>query len=379
MMLWWIVSAAFAQTCDVGALQAQLAEASPVAVPRAYLALAGCDPAAAKASADVALPRTLAGRDGNDAALAALDVGAHDAVAKWIRALESGERTTAIDFLGATCGEHAEVANFFAASFEREGKGFWDDRWYRGLADCRTEANRATLNDALNDPYLQERGNRGLYFGLLEVYARNLGAAALPSLEAALAANADSQDASLVVRAFADAANVGQLGGMDAKAAKKSVETLVRLAPSLSPTVIDTVRDTLRALGDDATSEAMARHRWKSRFSGGYTYVAVAHELVTCKNGKQQATFHYGDLNESGARFPDTVLATLDATLEGAWGLDAAEKCKGEGEIIVAMTPEPVEGEAAVSEWLEAQRETFKAKSSGFSKVEEKPHGPTPI
>ena len=379
MFSWMMVAAAMAADCDLSTLRADLDAASPVAVPRAYLALAKCDPDAARDTAEAALARTLAGRDGNDAALAALDVGAHGPVAEWMGTLQSGERTTTIDFLGKQCAEHPEVASFFAASFEREGKDFWEQRWYRGLSDCRSDAVRSTLEAALGDSHIQERANRGLYFGLLEVYARNLKADALPTLTEALEANAGDKDASLVVRAFADAANVGQLGGMDAEAAKAAREALVTLAPKLNPDVIDTVRDTLRALGDDTASERVVRHRWPELYSGSYTYLAVAHELATCKNGKQQAVFHYGDLTEPGERFPNTMAADLESTLTRAWGLDLAAKCKGEGELTVEMTTQPISGESEASDWLETQRKAFDAKVDGYSKIDESAHEPAPI
>jgi hypothetical protein len=379
MLISWFIPMALAADCDPSKLRSDLDEATPIAVPRAYLALAECDATAARAAAEPALARMLAGRDGNDAVLAALDVGADAVVATWMGNLQSGERTTTIDFLGKQCGEHPAVASFFATSLEREGTDFWEQRWYRGLSDCRTDGVRATLDAALVDPFIQERANRGLYFGILEVYARNLKADALPTLTEALDANAGDQDASLVVRAFADAANVGQLGGMDAADTKAAIAALVELAPKLNANVIDTVRDTLVALGAVRESGQMVRYRWPDRFADAYTYQAAVHELASCKNGKQQAKLHHGHLIESGERFPDTVAAGLEAQLIEAWGLDLASKCKGEGELFVEMTREPMSDDAQADEWLDAQREAFQGRVEGFSKVEEIAQDPTSI
>src|SRR5690606_703284 len=132
------------------------------------------------------------------------------------------------------------------AAAQREGERFWKDGWYRGLGDCRSEGVQQLLTDAISGDGAGSAfaSDRALWSAVLEVYARNLGADAVPRLEQLVAEIEDEGEKRLVVSAFADAANVGDSAGIDAGAAKAAVEALERLGPGLPGTVVDQARNT---------------------------------------------------------------------------------------------------------------------------------------
>ena len=134
LMIGMLAPAAWAQ-CDAKQLKSDLAEASPVAVARVYLKLAECDADAALETAEEAVPRLLSGDEGNQAAVAALSVGAEAPVSKWVDGLEPDQRSATIDYLGRKCKDEPKVAAFFVSAHTKLGETFWKDRWYRGLAD----------------------------------------------------------------------------------------------------------------------------------------------------------------------------------------------------------------------------------------------------
>ena len=344
--------------CDIQQLQQDVAQASPIAVGRYYVQLAECDQEAARKLAPKAMPRVLASEDGNRAALHALLSGAPQAVDAWLERLEPGGRTGALDFLGEQCAEHPSVADFFVQSRKAKGETFWTDRWYRGLADCRTPSIQALLTEIMAEPSLRERDNRSRFFGILDVYARNLGVEAIPELERLATELQDKRERTLVVRAYADAAQVGTLGGSDLTVIPVAIASLERVAPHLSADRIESLRDTLMALDAPDVAGAMVRYRWPERLHNGrYTYVAYAIESVTCKNGKTQAIFHYGDILEAPTRWPT---GKVDAHhLPSHWNLDAAARCKGTGETTMAVIEEPVTDDAHAESWLQQHLDAF--------------------
>jgi len=366
----WITAAALGADCDVSALKAALNEASPVVVPERFVALAECDAGAAKAAAQGALDKTLAGDEANEAVKTALAVGAEAEVSAWLDKLEPDLRSKTIQWLGQQCKAEPAVEKFFVNSTETKGEDFWKERWYRGLADCKTPDIQALLTTAMGSKEVgRDSRDRSAFFGLLEVYAKNLGAASHPTLTELATEITDAAEVRLVVSAFSNSASVGSKTGMDQPAAKKAISAINALGPTLPADAVDAGRDTLRALGADDDANAFVVHRWSDRFDGGYTYLAAATEIVTCKNGKTQAYLHLGELHESGRAWPDAIEAGLKSTLESGWSLDHAAKCKGTGETTVAMTREPVT--SGDSSFFDTQRETFATTSKGSDKAEE--------
>lgn len=363
-----------ASACDAAALSARVFEASPVAIPGPYAELAACDPGAAQAAAPVVFGKLLAGDDANPAVAAGLTVGAADEVSGWLKGLQPDERSRTVGWLGGQCKTTPEVEAFFVKAHTEMGAAFFEERWYRGLADCRTPSIQALLTSAIEgDEYGIGSKDRGAFLGLLEVYSRNLGAQAVPRLEAFATQMSSGTEAGLIVSAFGDAANLGSTQGVNQAAAKDAIAALVRLGPQLPPTATDQARETLRSLGDEAAANDLVQYKWPDRLtSGTYTYRASASEIVTCKNGKVEAYFHHGDLLEGARLWPDAVKAASDAALRDVWKLEArAAKCKGTAEIETDVTSEPVGDASEATQWLDLRRKAFKSASSGAGKVEE--------
>lgn len=364
-----LASAASAQSCDAKKLAKDLETASPVAVPKMFLELVTCDPAAANKAAALAMGKTLAGDEGNQAALAALKVGAQKPVMDWVDGLEPDFRSSTMLWFGDQCAQVPEVGQFFVDSANQKTDVFLKERWYRGMSKCRVEGVQNVLREIVEKDSLKL--NRESRFGLLEVYARNLGKGAIPHLKATALQLGDPKEIRLVLNAFADAANVGAVEGMDEAAAKEAIAAIVELAPQTHPEAIDQVRDTLRALGATDQANASVKYRWPDRFAdGNYAWAVVATELATCKNGKSMALLHTGLLT-AGEVWPDALSADLEAAAKRAWGLDAAAKCKGTGTTTVVMSDEPMSSEESLAAFVKENRKAYDDAAKGAWKAEE--------
>ncbi len=365
------------EACDTKALVAELAEASPVAVPGIYANLVKCDADKGKALAEDAMSRTLAGDAGNTGAEAAISVGAGEEVRTWLEGLEPDQRSRTIAHMGKRCGESEHVAQWMVESHDAMGEQFWRDRWYRGLADCRTEGIQSLLAVAIDgDVAGKGASDRHRFRGLLEVYARNLGRNALPKL-AELALTLESEDDIVfVVNAYSDAANLGALEGADPETMTEAIRSIQAIGGQLPPKAVDQARITLQALGDEAAADRFARYRWPDRkVDGVYRYMAVAIEDYTCKNGKQRAVFHYAEFTEAGSMWPEQVKALLAEKVTYEWELEAqAEKCKGEVKITVDMPSEPLADDDQAKKYLDAQRQVFLRQVQGYNKASEEEH-----
>ena len=360
---------AFADDCDAKAMVKELPEASPIAISRLYIELVECDAEVGKKHAGEALSRMLEGNESNEAVAAALSVGAAEEVRKWLDSLEPDQRSRTIRYLGTQCSSSEAAEQFLVESHERLGSKFFEERFHRGLSDCRTEGIQGVLKSALEDDAVT--AERTQFFSVLEVYSRNLGAEAVPTL-ARLASELEDDEVVLVVSAFADAANVGGTGGVDADAAEKAVAALTTLGASFSPGIIDQARSTLVALGAEDAASSFATYRWpEKKVDDKYIYTAVCEELVACKNGKKQGYLHYGRFTEGGSKWPDELAEDLQNILNARWTMDAAEKCKGEAEFVVDMTHEPTMDDEAAREWLARKTQAFRAKAAQFQKAAE--------
>jgi hypothetical protein len=351
-----------AADCDADALRASLDEASPIAVPRAYVNLAKCDEGAAKEHAKAALSRTLAGSDANEAVLVALNAGAEDDVRAWLKTIEPDQRSRTIKYLGLNCQDNKPVSDFFVISHELLGTNFWKERWHRGLTECRNEDIQHLLITALDDDYVGRNARgRDKFFAFLEVYARNLGEASLPLLNELIAETKDVREQSLLLSIFADAANVGGVKGVNPDVAAKAVSQITAMGPELSPAIIDQARDTLTALGSEDVASTFAKYRWPERLvDGKYHYQVAAQEFVTCKNEKKYAKFHYGEIVEAGSVWPNEIEALLAATLTDQWELDAlSTKCKGSLDLKVSLITEPLPSQQDPKEWLDRYKFAF--------------------
>jgi len=345
-------SLASAQDCDAAQLAQETAEATPVGSARAFVQLANCDAAQAKAIAAETLPRLLGGDDANQAAVMAIRVGAAEPVSAWMGGLEADERARTVRALGEACNESVEVQTFFVERAEKLGDKFWSDRWYRALTTCRVPAVQEILSAELDKGLVDDPLR---FFAVLETYARSAGGTAVPRLETLALATEDAEAQANIIAAFADAARVGTPEGIDAAAAGAATETIRKLAPSLQTKAVEQARMTLLALGDEPGSDNMAAIRYKAADRGGESFIwgAVANETATCKNGKLQQRIHVAQVKERGNTWPDQLEDKVSGSADVAWELTLAEKCKGTGEVKWVLSGAPFGDDEAFNTWAD--------------------------
>lgn len=344
----------FAATCDARALTTALNEASPQGAPAAFVALAECDAAAAKKAAATAIPRFISGDAANQGVLAALRVGASAEVVAWTRGLQPDDRGSTIAALGAACAKNPPAQTFFLDAAKTMGDAFWNERWYRGLSTCQAPAIQQLLSDQLAKG---PSGDASRFHGLLEVYARNLGAAAVPKLKELAVATKDGEIQNYIVEAFSDAAGVGSEAGMNAEAADAAVKAIVAVAPQLQPKSIDKARVALQSLGAERASDELAAVRFAAvkQKEGNFLWGAVVLESAACKNGKTQQVVHVGKVTDPGQTWPDQLQAKVEASSKTSWGFELAEKCKGEGTLSFTVPGEPFADDAGFKAWVDGQ------------------------
>jgi hypothetical protein len=346
-----LIHPASAATCDAKALTKALTDALPNQSAKAYADLAACDATAAqKASAD-AFKKILPGEGGDAAVLTAIGVNAGDVVRAWVNSQEPDDRSRTISKLGEKCAQ-AGVPAFFLDTQKQLGDKFWSERWYRGLDDCRDPSIQELLKTRIATP----GGDRTLFFGIVEVFSRNLGKDAIPALKTSLQAEKDPEISTYLVNAFADAAGVGSANGANPDAVKAAVAAIVELAPTLPEKAVDQARVTLLALGSEADSDKMVavRHKAVAQANGTLLYGAVSTEAATCKKGDTRVVIHTGQITDSGHTWPDQLAERIKSPLETAWEFELAEQCKGTGTVETATPMTPFKDAAAYQAWVDA-------------------------
>lgn len=344
------------------AAKKELAEASPGGVAAAWEKLNTCDAAAAKTVLPDALKRAIPGPAANALALKGLDLGLTDAVTAWLPSLEPDQRASAVGFFGEKCNESAAAEGYFVASFAASPVKFAENRYLRAVASCKKPAIRELLDKAVttfSDGTTYK--DRTQFLAAVDAYARNAGGEAVPRLEALLTSVGSAEEESYVITAFASAARLGSAEGTDVDAAQKSVIAIVKSAPALKPNAIDQARQTLSALGAVEEADLLAKYRWPERKGDkGYRYAASASQVITCKNGKQQAWLHIAPLAEAGNFWPEQLEQRFAANLSGLWAIDAAaKKCKGTAEVHWEFPAEPFADDAGRDGWITVQKKAF--------------------
>lgn len=360
---------AHAQTCDARLLEKQAMAAAPSAMADAWLALANCSEKAALKMAPTHMQRMVADKASLPAIVKAIEIGAEKSIRAWLDEETPDVRSRLIAKIGGACKDNPAVATFFVNARAELGAAFWDDRWHKGLDDCRTPAVQKLLADALtSDDVGRDNRNQQQFFGVVEVYARNLGVDAIPTLKEFLANPKNEEEATLMVNSFADAANVGSMQGMNQEAADAAIAALVELAPTLPQRAVERARRALDAMKAPEQANALAKFAWTDHYvDGAYTYAMSAVEDVTCKNGKRYGLLHLGSFTESGNLWPDQLAEQIEAKLLAAWSPDSAEKCKGTGTITVTMSDAPVNAEELAA-WHAEQEQQFAATMAGAKK-----------
>jgi len=367
LLTYLLTQPAFAEECDAKPLISQLEESTPISSAKAYLALTACDEAAGKEHTAAAFEKILSGSEANEAMVAAIRLGEGEPVNTWLAALRPDERSRAINYLGKTCSSEETVQQFFADAHANLGERFYGDRWHRGLSNCRAKPIQDLLVSAIEDKQLRQDGTR--FFNVLEIYARNLGNKAIPTISALAQTTKDEEQLTYLVNTFADAANVGGEAGVNPVASKSAIAAISQLGPILPPQAIEQARQTLMSLNAEEQADELAAYRWKERMEDGvYQYAVTALETAECKNGKTFAYLHYAAFTEPGKMWPEQLQEHIGEKLIFEWELTGAEKCKGTGEHTFVVVKEPFSDDASVKKWISAQQSKFEKTGADYDK-----------
>lgn len=370
LVLSLLIPIADAAPCNTRALRAQIVSGSPAEAGEAFVTLADCNAPEARRQARPAFNRMVDADTAKDAVVAAVKLGVSDVVREWLDSQLPDVRSRAISNLAKVCGSEPAIAKMFTDAYRELDAKFFEDRWHRGLTTCREPGVQAVLQEALDHPDVgRNTRNRAQFVGLLEVYARNLGADALPTLRSYLEDPRDEEEAALVITTLGDAADVGGVDGANPEAAKAIRDMISDLAPNLPTRALERARGVLTSLKFTSEASALAKHRWADRFNGTYQYGVATIEDVTCKNGKQRVVVHLGKATEAGNRWPDELIGDVEAAARNTWSYDAARKCKGTAEVSFIFSQEPIANDQAVKLWQQQQAEEAQKANPNAQKV----------
>lgn len=330
-----------ADACDVPALTAALKEATPVNTAGAWNDLAICDGAKGKAAAKAAFTKMIAGDDALLAVVTAVDLGLGKLVIDFTSRIEASDRSETISALGKSCATVSSVSPWLLTTPDALGERFWKERWYRAFTDCRTPEVQEWLAASVTPEAKKTQTSDTTYHDLLQSYARNARAEAVPTL-AELATTLEDADQIAVVNAFGDAANVGGTEGIDEAARDAAIATLVEIAPQLSGRSIGRARGILDALDASDEARGLAKYRWPERYaSDRYGYGVAVTQTLSCKKGTEMV-LHLAQMTEGGEAWPDQLPTIVQGKVPALWELEKrAKKCKGTSSISVVVSPEP--------------------------------------
>jgi hypothetical protein len=357
-----------AQDCDVKSLKAEMAAASPRAVADLYVQLADCDAKAATELAPEAFAKVLSGPAGVKAATAAVRVGSGAVVRGWVSELISDERASTLAGLGESCADEPALVGFFIESERELGERFWRDRWHRALTDCRSPEIQELLRLSFQDEDVQHDSSR--FGSILEVFCSNARGEAIPWLKALIFTTTEENQLH-IMSAFANAAGVGTLEGMDAAAAEAAVAAILEVASKLPPKVVEQARITLQSLGATTQADELAAVRYaaEQQADGRFMWGTIAVETATCKKGDTRLDVLHAPVYEPGHRWPDQMQPAVDAAVQAGWEMELAKKCKGTSRIEVIVSAAPFADEAAYTTWRDEQLRDIRKRS--YDKIEE--------
>ena len=350
-MLLPFIIAASVHAQDCGTLSKDILSAGPHEAAPMYLQLSECDAGAAKRVAPTVIPTLIGESDGFAAAVAAIKVGAGATVMNWMDTIQRDEQARAVRVFGKNCQESEPVQTFLVSAATEMAEGFWTRRWYRALAECRTPATTQLLSARVEGG---AGDDRGLFFGVVEAYAVNVGAAAIPKLSSLVEAESDLEMQVNLIGAFADASQAGTVKGLDAKIAEKAADAVRELAPKLPSKTMDKARVTLQTLMDEAGADQLVAHRFKDvlQSDGSLLYGAVVFETAACKNDKVAQRYHVAEAVDPGQTWPDQLEEKVRTSVELNWSLNLAERCKGTGEVVYNLPEEPFADKDAFRTWV---------------------------
>lgn len=339
--------------------QKALAEAGPAAAGKAWLDLATCDATSGKTAAPEAWKKIIAGSGADAAAVKAIELGLGANIREWVDTLQPDEKSAFINTLGEQCA-NAAVPTFYAETSTALGDKFWSGRWFAGLDACRTPVAVGLLEAGLQS----QKAETSRYKSILETLARNLGKDAIPVLEAALKAEPDAERSSYIVGAFADAAGVGSVAGLNHDAAQAAVAVITGLAPTLPEPALEQARTTLLALQDELMSDTMAAQRYRTlaQADGSLQYGLYVTKVATCKKDTK-IEVHTALVTNAGKTWPDQVVSRAQPTVATfKWHLP--KDCTGD--VVVVASTAPLKDVAAFDAFVTAQDTELGKKNSGI-------------
>jgi len=350
MLLPMILSGAVAAQ-DCGALAKDILTVGPHEAAPMFVQLSQCDAGAAKRVAPTVIPNLIGESDGFDAAIAAIEVGASSSVMSWMTTLQRDEQSRAVRAYGKKCQESEAVQGFLVGAAADKGDAFWTDRWYRALTECRAPSTTSLLVDRVEAGAGEDRGS---FFGVVEAYAVNVGAQAIPKLVSLVEAESDLEMQVNLIGAFADASQAGTLSGLDSKTAGQAAAAVRELASKLPAKAMDKARVTLQVLLDEEGADKLVALRFKDvvQEDGGLLYGAVVFENATCKNDKIAQRYHVAEAVDPGQTWPDQLEEKVRTSVELSWSLNLAERCKGTGEITYHLPEAPFADQEAYKKWI---------------------------
>ncbi len=341
--------------CDAKALATALTEASPGPSAQAFVDLAACDPAAAKAAAPAAFKRLLAGPTGDAAVLTAIALGQGGPVRDWLDTLEPDDRAGALNHLGEACDKPG-VAGFWTDAAAAKGDKFWTSRWYAALDSCRVPAAQALLTAEIT----AAKNDRPMFAAVLGTYATNAGAAALPTIQGLAQNETDPLVFVDLVQALPAAGGVGDPAGPNNERLTAAIAALNAMAPLLPERAFAEARKAFLALGDEQSADALAALRYKSFLvDGKLLYGVIAVETATCKKGDTRITLHAAPLQDSGHAWPDELVDRAKPNAEALFEPRLAESCKGTGTVEWIAPDGPFANMAAYNGWVSAEKATL--------------------
>lgn len=351
-----------APACDAKALTAALTEASPGPSAQAFLDLAACDTAAAKAAAPATVKRMLAGPTGDAAALLAISLDQGQPVRDWITSLVADERASTLNHLGEAC-EKPGVATFWTDSAKALGDKFWSSGWYSALDECRVPSATALLTTEL----AAVASDRALFSAVLGTYATNAGIASVATIQGMAEKETDPMVFIDLVRALPAAGGIGASSGPDQARISAALAGLNAMAPKLPERAFPEARKAYLALGDEVSADKLSAIRFATVLQGGkLMYGIIALESATCKKGDPRMTLHAAVVWDTGHTWPDQLAERVQPNALTAFMPNVvvpttgqlAESCKGTGKVEWLVPEEPFANTAAYNGWVAAEKAT---------------------
>lgn len=277
-------------------------------------------------------------------------------------------RDEVADRVGAACGEHAKVIPFLVGAYF----GLRDidyKQWDDALLSCDSQELLTWMTTQVEAPPDKQYDEK--YNTLITVYARRLGADALPSLQKAAiqAAKAGPFDAIL---SQIDESVAPELGDqMSAEDRAKLESTLVEVAKKVSPDKARAVADRLASAGSEGAAARLLPTIYPDRVQGGgaFLYGGASVETADCK-GAKTAVIHFAGLSEPGKLW--VVYEAAQAPLRTF--KPKLDKCKAESTEPwpVIVSPEPLADTKALEGWAKTLEAAWADKGYAVSFKEEK-------